>query len=157
MFLNALWLKKCVTKQSIDAYLYLTISLLGIKLKECVIDVSEGSSFIAYCPDKYLTQKMSNEPAGDSLASMKLIPDWFVASKMIKRLFTALYADETILYYDEDSGNVAFICNKMGILNIDINNIIIIVIVTSMKMILILLFLSDIWVGILNLKNTKHL
>ena len=96
---------------------------------------------------------MSNEPAGDSLASMKLI----VASKMIKRLFTALYADETILYYDEDDGNVAFICNKMGILNIDINNIIIIVIVTSMKMILILLFLSDIWVGILNLKNTKHL
>ena len=100
---------------------------------------------------------MSNEPAGDSLASMKLIPDWFVASKMIKRLFTALYADENILYYDEDSGNVAFICNEMGILNIDINNIIIIVIVTSMKMILILLFLSDIWVGILNLKNTKHL
>ena len=135
----------------------MTIFLIGIKLKECVIDVSGGSSFIVYCPDKYLTQKMSNEPAGDSLASMKLIPDWFVASKMIKRLFTALYADENILYYDEDSGNVAFICNEMGILNIDINNIIIIVIVTSMKMILILLFLSDFWVGILNLKNAKHL
>ena len=133
----------------------LTIFLIGIKLKECVIDVSEGSSFIVYCPDKYITQKMCNKPVGDSLASMKLITDWFVASKMIKRLFTALYADENILYYDEDSDNVAFI--EMGILNIDINNIIIIVIVTLIKMILIILFLSDFWVGILNLKNAKHL
>ena len=98
---------------------------------------------------------MCNKPVGDSLASMKLITDWFVASKMIKRLFTALYADENILYYDEDSDNVAFI--EMGILNIDINNIIIIVIVTLIKMILIILFLSDFWVGILNLKNAKHL
>ena len=88
--MNALWLEKCVTKQSIDAYLCLTIFLIGIKLKECVIDVSEGSSFIVYCPDKYITQKMCNKPVSDSLASMKLITDWFVASKMIKRLFTAL-------------------------------------------------------------------
>ena len=57
------------------------------------------------------------------LAALKFVPDWFVTSKMIKILFTALCADENILYINEDSGNVVFICNGMGILNIDLNNI----------------------------------
>ena len=42
---------------------------------------------------------------------------------MIKILFTALYADENILYFNEDSSNVVFNCNGMGILSIDLNNI----------------------------------
>ena len=42
---------------------------------------------------------------------------------MIKKLFTALYADENILYFDEGSGDVVFKCNEMGILNIDLNNV----------------------------------
>ena len=42
---------------------------------------------------------------------------------MVKKLFIALSADENILYFNEDSGNVVFICNEMSILNIDINNI----------------------------------
>ena len=42
---------------------------------------------------------------------------------MIKILFTALYADENIFYFDEDSGNVVFISNEMDILNINLNNI----------------------------------
>ena len=54
---------------------------------------------------------------------MKLITDWFVTSRMIKKPYTALYADEDILYFNEDSGNVVFLCNKMGILNIDLNYI----------------------------------
>ena len=54
---------------------------------------------------------------------MKHIPDWFVTSKMIKKLYTAVYADENILYFNEDCGNVVFSCNEMGILNIDLNNI----------------------------------
>ena len=59
----------------------------------------------------------------NSLAILKLIPHWFVTSKTIKKLFTALYADENILYFNEDSNNVVFNCNEMGILNIDLNNI----------------------------------
>ena len=54
---------------------------------------------------------------------MKLLPDWFVTIKMIKELFTALYADENILYFNEDFGNVVFSCNEMSILIIDLNNI----------------------------------
>ena len=42
---------------------------------------------------------------------------------MIKRLLTAVYADENILYFNKDSSNVVFNCNGMGILNIDLNNI----------------------------------
>ena len=42
---------------------------------------------------------------------------------MIKNLFTALYAEENILYFNEDSDNAIFNCNGMGILNMDLNNI----------------------------------
>ena len=54
---------------------------------------------------------------------MKLILDMFVTTKMIKELFTTLYADENILYSNEDSGNVVFSCSEMSILNINLNNI----------------------------------
>ena len=33
-----------------------------------------------------------------------------------------MYADQNILYFNEGSGHVVFICNDMGILNIDLNN-----------------------------------
>ena len=42
---------------------------------------------------------------------------------MIKKSFTALYADENKLYVNEDSGNAVINCNGIGILNIDLNNI----------------------------------
>ena len=42
---------------------------------------------------------------------------------MIKKLFIAFHIDEDILCFSEDSGNVVFNCNVMGILNIDLNNI----------------------------------
>ena len=42
---------------------------------------------------------------------------------MMKKLFTNLYADENILYLNEDSGNVVFSYDKMSILNISFNNI----------------------------------
>ena len=54
---------------------------------------------------------------------MKLILNWFVTGKMIKEPFTALYADESILYFNENSGNTVFSCNEISILNIDLNNI----------------------------------
>ena len=41
--------------------------------------VSEDPFLIVYCPDKYITQKMSDE-AVDSLAALKLNPDWFGTS-----------------------------------------------------------------------------
>ena len=37
-----------------------------------------------------------DEGVDDSLAALKLIPNWLVTSKMIKKNYTALYADENI-------------------------------------------------------------
>ena len=87
----------------------------------CDRAVSHYSFLTVYCPDKYKTQEMGDEAAADSIAALKLIPDWFVTSKMIKKLLPALQGDENINYFNEDSCNVVFNCNEMGIFNIDLN------------------------------------
>ena len=66
---------------------------------------------------------MCDEAVDDFLAALKLIPDWFVTRKMIKKLDTALQADEHILYFNEDSADVTFCCDEMGIISVNLNNI----------------------------------
>ena len=39
---------------------------------------------------------------------------------MIKKLYTGLYADDGLLFSDEDSGDVTFFCNK--IFSVNLNN-----------------------------------
>ena len=78
---------------------------------------------IVCCPDKYKTQRMCDKAVDDCLAALKFISEWFVTSKRIKIFFTALHADDNILYFNEDSDNAVFSCNEMGILNINLNNI----------------------------------
>ena len=97
--------------------------LISIKLKKCVRVVSENPFLIVYCPNKYKTQRMCVEAVDDSLAALKLIPDFFVTCKIIQKLYTALYTDKNILYFNEDSGNVTFCCNEISILTINLNNI----------------------------------
>ena len=59
--------------------------------------VSEYPFLIVYCPDEYKTQRMCDKAVDDFLASLKLILDGFVTSKMITKIFTSLYADENTL------------------------------------------------------------
>ena len=66
---------------------------------------------------------MCGNVVDNSIAVLKLILDWFLTSKMIKKLFTALYGDKHILSFNEGSSNVLFNCNGMGILNIDLKKI----------------------------------
>ena len=66
---------------------------------------------------------MYDEAVDDSLPTLKVIPDRFVTSKMIKKLYRALYADDGLSFFDEDSGNVTFCCNLMGILHVNLKNI----------------------------------
>ena len=48
----------------------------------------------------------------------------FVANKMIKTLYTDLQVDENIWkYFNENSNNIVFFCNKMDILHTDLSNI----------------------------------
>ena len=42
---------------------------------------------------------------------------------MVKELYSALKANENILYFNEDFVDVVFSCNEVGILNVDLNNI----------------------------------
>ena len=66
---------------------------------------------------------MCDQAVNDSLAALKLITDWFVTSKIIKKLFTDLYADEDILYINEDSGDAGFIYDEMDVVDVNLNNI----------------------------------
>ena len=66
---------------------------------------------------------MRDKAVDESLATLKLIPNWFVRSNMINEFSTALYVDKNILYFKEEFGNVVFSCNEKGLLNIDLNNI----------------------------------
>ena len=102
---------ECFTTQemcneAVNKYFFVFDSIADQYITQEICDrvVSEDPFFIVHCPNKYK------------------ISDWFVTSKMIKKLFTALYVDENILHFNEDSGDV-FDCNEMGILNTDINNI----------------------------------
>ena len=57
------------------------------------------------------------------LTALNIVPDWPVTSKMIWKLFTALYADKNILYFNDDSSNATFCCNEMDILSVNLDNI----------------------------------
>ena len=103
--------------------------------------ISDDIFSLRYLPDQYKTQQMCDKVVDDFLAALKSVSNWLVTSKMIKILFTALCADKNILYFNEESSNLVFICNGMGILNIDLNSLIILsfTMLTIIKMILILL------------------
>ena len=107
--------------------------------------ISDDIFSLRYLPDQYKTQQMCDKVVDDFLAALKSVSNWLVTSKMIKILFTALCADKNILYFNEESSNLVFICNGMGILNIDLNSLIILsfTMLTIIKMILILLYLLN--------------
>ena len=120
----------------------------------CNLAVSLYFPFIV-CPYRCITQEMCDEAVNDSLAALKLIPDWFVTSKMIKKLFTALYTDENLLYFNKDSSDAVLNYNEMGIVNIDLNNISLYDNFDEEDATTIILI--DFWLGMLNLKNAKNL
>ena len=43
-------------------------------------------------------------------------------NKMITKLFHALLTDNNIPFFDEDSGNVTFSSDELGIISLDLNN-----------------------------------
>ena len=63
---------------------------------------------------------------------------------MIKKRPTALYSNNNIFYFNEDSGDVVLSCNEL-------------VFLIPLMMTLKQLFKSIFWANILNLKNAKHL
>ena len=84
--------------------------------------LSEDPFKSKYCYDRYKTQEICNKSIEDFLPASKFVLDWFVTSKMVQKLFTALYADDNTLFFDEYSGNIT-LGNQMGILSVGLNNI----------------------------------
>ena len=99
---------------------------------------------------------MCDKAVDDCLAPLKFVLDWFLTSKMITILFTALYADENILQFNEDSNNVVFICNELDILNINLDSINLNNTNYDEDDSDTIIFVRF-QVGILNLKNIKHI
>ena len=95
-------------------FLFLNLFLINIKLKKYVTLVLFISSLTVSSPDKYITQKMCDEAVDGSLASLKFIIDWFLIRKMINELFTSFYANDGLLLFYEDSGDVTLFCDEMG-------------------------------------------
>ena len=62
----------------------------------CKHAVKKLSYLIYNVPDQYKTQQICDKAVDDCLAALKFVPDWFATSKIIKKLFTDLYADENI-------------------------------------------------------------
>ena len=75
---------------------------------------------LKYCLDRYKTQEMCDKAVDNFLSALKFVPDWFVKSKMIKNPDDAIFSND-IFFFDEDSGNVTFSSNKMGITSVDLN------------------------------------
>ena len=78
----------------------------------CYSIIPEDPFSLRYLPDQYKTQKMCDKAVDDCLVALKFNPDLFVTSKMIKKLLTALYGIENILYFNEYCSNVTFCCNE---------------------------------------------
>ena len=96
---NTLKLRKCVREQFIDVCFVFDSIPDQHKTQEICDIVNFLYPFLTvYCPDKYITQIMCDEAADDSIAALKLISDWFVTSKMIKKNYAALYEDEVSLF-----------------------------------------------------------
>ena len=99
---------------------------------------------IVHFPVKYVTQKMCDKTVDISLGILKIIPNWFVTKKWLKN---------SLLLFTQIKGYLRYKTILMKILAMLYLNVVIIL----MKMILILIFWSDFRLGILNLKNLRHL
>ena len=114
--------------------------------------LSDDPFSLTYVTDQFKTQQMCYKAVDDCLAALKCV----LIGLLQVNLYTTLYADENMLCFNEDFGNVVFNCNEMGTLHVDLNCI-------NLDnnnfdendpdtIIHVRLF-----VGILNLKNVKHL
>ena len=66
---------------------------------------------------------MWDKAVDDFLPTLKFVPDWFVTSKTIKKTLWCCTTDDETFFFDEDSGNVTFSSDEMGILSVDLNSI----------------------------------
>ena len=57
------------------------------------------------------------------LPALKLVTDWFVKSKMIKRIDNAIFSNNYIIFVNEDANRVNFFSGEMVLFSVDHNKI----------------------------------
>ena len=85
--------------------------------------ISKDPFMLGYRPDRYKTQRICDEAVDDRLVALKLIPDGFVASKMLEKFDNALRAIDDVLFYNEDFHKAILITNQRHILAVDLDKI----------------------------------
>ena len=75
--------------------------------------------------------------------------------KVIKKLKDDIFSNDNIIFVNEDSNHVTFFGGEMSILSVDLDKINLDMLI-MMKMILKLLFMSDLWLGLININNANH-
>ena len=76
---------------------------------------------------------------------------------MLEEFDNALHPNDEILFFKENFNKVPFIASQRYILAVGLDKINLDEDIILMKMTIILLLVSDFLLGIVNLKNTKHL
>ena len=75
--------------------------------------------------------------------------------KVIKKLKDDIFSNDNIIFVNEDSNHVTFFGGEMSILSVDLDKINLDMLI-MMKMILKLLFMSDLRLGLININNANH-
>ena len=78
---------------------------------------------LKYCLDRYKTQEMCYKTVNAFLVTLQFVPDWFVASKVNKKIDDDLFSNDDIIFVNEDFNYVTFLSDEMGILSVDIDDI----------------------------------
>ena len=84
---------------------------------------SEDTFMVIYSPDRYRTQKICDEAIDDCLAALKFIPDWFVTSKILKKLQDPLLDNDDVLFFKEGFNKATFFATQMDIFAVDLDKI----------------------------------
>ena len=91
---------------------------------------------------------MCDKAVDDFPSALKFVPDWFVTSKIIKKLHNALFLDDDILFLMKILVMSHFLVMKW-VFSVKILIIITLMMLIFMKMILKILFMSEIWLGVI--------
>ena len=121
----------------------------------CEKAVSKKHFTLKHCLDKYKTQDMCHKVVDACLIALKFVPDWYVTNKILNILDNAVFLNGDIVFVNADSDNVTTFSNGLGLVIVGLNNIskmMIILTMTNLK----LLFLLDLWLGIIYISNARH-
>ena len=97
-------------------FLYFILFPINTRLKKCVTELFPEIFYANIFPDRYKTKKMWEDAVEDCLATLKLIPDWFLINEMLEKFRDDLLANYDILFFDKKFSKVTFFVNEQGIL-----------------------------------------